>query len=99
MVANYEIINFTAIMQHLIDKLTITFKSTWQKLLANKEDKRKSGLHVCFLFLNWKVLSSKTQSILLMSEATHRRNSLRSGALANVSYYHILQSPLLGERN
>ena len=36
--ANYEVVEFVAIMQHIIEKFTIFF------FLANKEIKRKSGL-------------------------------------------------------
>ena len=43
--ADCEIGEFVAIMQDLIDKFTSVLK-------ANKEIKRKSGLHFCFLFQN-----------------------------------------------
>ena len=61
MMANYDIVEFTAIMQYyLIDKKKGDLA---QVLLANKELTRKSGLHFCFYFLNWKVLSSKTFTV------------------------------------
>ena len=36
MIANYEIVDFIAIMQHLIDKFT-NFQASVRKLLAHKE--------------------------------------------------------------
>ena len=43
--ANYDIVKFIVIMQHLIDKYTFfCLKVFVQMLLANKEIKRKSGL-------------------------------------------------------
>ena len=44
-------------MQHLIDKLAIYLKSTWQTLLANREQTIWGTF--CFLFLHLKELSSK----------------------------------------
>ena len=40
-------------------------KASVQKLLANKEIKRKSGFYFGFLILNWKVLSSQTFRVFL----------------------------------
>ena len=50
-------------------------KVSVQKLSALKENKINSELLSCFLFINWKLYSSKNfQNILLTSEAICRRN-------------------------
>ena len=56
MMANYEIVEFFAMMQCLIDKFTkkILLKVSVQTLLVNKEMKRKFGLIFCFLYLKLK---------------------------------------------
>ena len=48
MVANYEIIDVVAIMQHLIDKFTIFFEKGLDKDAFSKQrNQKKSGLHFC----------------------------------------------------
>ena len=61
MMANYKIVEFIAIMQHLIEgkKLGNAFSN------QRKYFKINSGLYFCFLFLNWKVLSSKTYTVFV----------------------------------
>ena len=50
---NYEVVEFMAIVQRLIDKYNLLLKGIYvQALLANKEIKRKLGLHQRFLLLN-----------------------------------------------
>ena len=63
MMANFEIAKCIALLQRLIDKFIISSNSVCKD--ANKKIKKnkKSGLHFCFLFLNWKVLSSKTVTV------------------------------------
>ena len=59
-----------------------------QTLLANKKIKEKPGLHFYFLFLNWKVLSSKTFTVFFNCQKPPALEiSWTSGVLANVSYY------------
>ena len=61
MMANHDIVEFIATMQRFdwqVCKFLI--KASVHMPLANKEFIRKCKLHFCFLFLNWKVLSSET---------------------------------------
>ena len=51
---------------------------------ANKEIKRKSGLHFCFLFLSWKVLSYNTLTIFFWCQKPPAEEiSWSSGVLVN----------------
>ena len=68
MMANYEIVEFIATLQSLIDKCTIfSSKSICAdafSILTKKENKRKSGLRICFSFLNSRVIKlSKYSSV------------------------------------
>ena len=54
-------------------------KASVQTLVANKEIKRKSGLGFCFLFLKWKVFSSKIFTLLLCQKPPAEEISWRSG--------------------
>ena len=67
MMANYEIVEFIAMMQRLIINLEFPLKASGGHFNQTKKIKENlrsgSELHFCFLFLNWKVLSSKTFTV------------------------------------
>ena len=64
----YEIVEVIAMMQRLIDEIYhFLLKTSIQTLLAEKEMKRKYGLH-CFLFQYWKVLSSNTFTVFFYGQ-------------------------------
>ena len=85
MVANYEIVKIVAI---LMKRLSDKFTKSVQTLLATTQKKK---IWITLLFLIWKVLSSKTFTVLFQCqiEATCRRISWKSAVLANASDYYI----------
>ena len=88
MMANYEIVNFIAIMQLNVwlTKLQFSAESVCIKLyrcmlLASKEIKRNFGLRFCFLFLNWTVLSSKTFTLFFKCQEPPAEDYFHHGNL------------------
>ena len=58
---NFKTVQFITFYFDIINDI---LNASVQTLSANKEIKREFRLHYCSLFLNWKVLSSKTFTIL-----------------------------------
>ena len=63
MMENYEIVEFIAIMERLIDKFTFPLKVSVQSFQQAKKSNKNLDYIWCFLFLNWKVWSFKTFTV------------------------------------
>ena len=61
----YEIIQFRAIMQHLLDKLTVYFWNCVADALGQNRKRKKTWVTLLFI-LNWRVLSSETFRVFIL---------------------------------